>query len=161
MTPAGKPLRSGALAKTAGVSTDTLRFYERRGLLPRPPRDASGYRRYPPAAADRVRLIQQALDAGFSVRDLARILEERDAGGAPCRQVLRIASERLAELEARLASLSALRDGLRTMIDEWKRRLDITPAGTRAGLLEALAAKPADPRIRSLRRQRSMRRTVR
>jgi DNA-binding transcriptional MerR regulator len=161
MTVTGKPLRSGALAKVAGVSTDTLRFYERRGLLPRPPRDTSGYRRYPPAAADRVRLIQQALDAGFSVRDLARILKERDAGGVPCGQVLRIASERLEELEARIASLSALCDGLRTMIGEWRRRLDATPAGTPARLLEALAAQPADPHIRSLRRQRSIRRTVR
>ena len=64
-------LRSGALASLAGVSTDTLRYYERRGLLPQPPRDANGYRRYPQAALMRVRVVQQALDAGFTVEDLA------------------------------------------------------------------------------------------
>jgi DNA-binding transcriptional MerR regulator len=84
MTDDQPPLRSGTLARLAGVSTDTLRYYERRGLLPRPPRDASGYRRYPQAAAVRVRVIQQALDAGFTVEDLARALKQRDAGGAPC-----------------------------------------------------------------------------
>ena len=75
-----RPLRSGTLASRAGVSTDTLRYYERRGLLARPPRDESGYRRYPQAALVRVRVIQQALDAGFTVEDLSRVLKQRDRG---------------------------------------------------------------------------------
>ena len=83
-------LRSGALASLAGVSTDTLRYYERRGLLPQPPRDANGYRRYPEAALMRVRVVQQALDAGFTVEDLSRVLKQRDAGGAPCRKRARL-----------------------------------------------------------------------
>ena len=89
LTPMTDPatMRSGVLARLAGVSTDTLRFYERRGLLPRPPRDASGYRRYPSSALTRVRVIQQALDAGFTIVDLARVFGQRDAGGAPCREV--------------------------------------------------------------------------
>ena len=96
-----RPLRSGTLASLAGVSTDTLRYYERRGLLPRPPRDRNGYRRYPASAVARVRVIQRALDAGFTVADLARVLKERDAGGAPCRDVFRIARTRLGTTESR------------------------------------------------------------
>jgi DNA-binding transcriptional MerR regulator len=145
-------LRSGALASLAGVSTDTLRYYERRGLLPRPPRDASGYRRYPQAALVRVRVIQQALDAGFTVEDLARVFKQRDAGGAPCRDVLRIARARLGELDERIAGLSALRKQLWCVVGEWEERLAVTPAGRQAGLLDGLAAAPSDTPVRSLRR---------
>jgi len=135
-----RPLRSGTLASLAGVSTDTLRYYERRGLLPRPPRDRNGYRRYPASAVARVRVIQRALDAGFTVADLARVLKERDAGGAPCRDVFRIARTRLDELDERITNLVALRQTLREMIGEWETRLARTPPGRRAGLLDALGA---------------------
>jgi DNA-binding transcriptional MerR regulator len=146
------PLRSGALASLAGVSTDTLRYYERRGLLPRPPRDASGYRRYPHASVVRVRAIQQALDAGFTVEDLARVFRQRDAGGAPCREVVQIARARLEELDERIDALTALRAQLGRVVGEWEERLAVTPAGSRAGLLDGLAAAPSDTRLRSLRR---------
>jgi DNA-binding transcriptional MerR regulator len=152
MTDDRSPLASGALARLAGVSTDTLRYYERRGLLPRPPRDASGYRRYPRAAVLRVRVIQQALDAGFTVGDLARVLKERDAGGAPCREVFQIARARLTELDERIAGLSALRDELGRVVVEWESRLAVTPDGRRAGLLDGLAAATPDARVRALRR---------
>ncbi len=145
-------LRSGTLASLAGVSSDTLRYYERRGLLPRPPRDASGYRRYPQAALVRVRVIQQALDAGFTVEDLARVLKQRDAGGAPCREVFQIARARLEELDERIAALTGLREQLGRVLGEWRERLAVTPAGRRAGLLDGLAAAPSDTRLRSLRR---------
>lgn len=135
-----RPLRSGTLASLAGVSTDTLRYYERRGLLPRPPRDRNGYRRYPASAVARVRVIQRALDAGFTVADLARVLKERDAGGAPCRDVFRIARTRLDELDERITNLVALRKTLREMIGDWETRLARTPPGRRAGLLDALGA---------------------
>ncbi len=154
-TPA-RPLRSGALARLAGVSTDTLRFYERRGLLAPPPRDASGYRRYPIDAVNRVHLIQHALDAGFSIDELAGILKARDAGSAPCRQVFQIATTRLRELEERVSALTALRDRLRATLADWERRLAATPPGQRAALLDGLSDVP-----RTRRSQPSMRRTVR
>jgi DNA-binding transcriptional MerR regulator len=135
-----RPLRSGALAAEAGVSTDTLRYYERHGLLPRPPRDRNGYRRYPAAALTRVRVIQRALDAGFTVAELARVLKERDAGGAPCRDVLAIARTRLDELDKRIRSLMTLRRELRQVIEGWGKRLEETPPGRRAGLLDKLGA---------------------
>jgi DNA-binding transcriptional MerR regulator len=151
MTDSRSTLRSGEVASLAGVSTDTLRYYERRGLLPRPPRDASGYRRYPPASVVRVRVIQQALDAGFSIEDLARVFRVRDAGGAPCRDVLWIARTRLDELDDRIAGLTALRLQLRRVVGEWEERLAATPAGRRAGLLDGLADAPG-PRTHTIRR---------
>lgn len=137
-----RTLRSGTLARLAGVSPDTLRFYERKGLLPRPPRGRNNYRRYPTAALDRVRVIQRALDAGFTIAELARVLKERDAGGTPCRSVFGMAQAKLAELDARIAGLVALRASLRQVVSEWERRLAATPAGSRAGLLDGLAATP-------------------
>jgi len=154
-------LRSGALARSAGVSADTLRYYERRGLLPRPPRDASGYRRYPPEAVQRVIVIQRALDAGFSLAELTRILRQRDAGGAPCREVFAIAAARLQDLDDRIAALIDLRDRLGTLVSTWRRTLDVTPAGTRARLLETLGAAPPTQSARSERGLRSRRRVTR
>jgi MerR family transcriptional regulator, mercuric resistance operon regulatory protein len=157
-----KALRSGALAERTGVSADTLRFYERRGLLPRPPRDANGYRRYPPAAVARVRVIQRALDVGFTVDDLSRIYKQRDNGGAPCRDVFAIASSRLTDLERRIKDLLDLRDELRQTLAAWKQQLDKTPVGRRAGLLDTFAgAGPAKAGHYKTRLHPSIRRIVR
>lgn len=139
-------LRAGALARLTGVSTDTLRHYERKGLLPPPPRMANGYRRYPSDAVARVRLIQRALVIGFSLDELARVLKERAAGGAPCRKVRGIVEERLAALDRQLADLRMLKRDLRELLSEWDVRLDQTPPGERAHLLESLAQRPA-PRV--------------
>jgi DNA-binding transcriptional MerR regulator len=146
-------MRSGELAKAAGVSVDTLRHYEKKGLLPAPPRGGNRYRLYPPAAVQRVRVIQRALDMGFTLNDLARVLRQRDAGGVPCGQVRAIAAKRLEELESRLAALVKLRDELRTLVDDWGERIATLPPGQRAGLLDALAATAATASAaRSLRR---------
>jgi DNA-binding transcriptional MerR regulator len=67
-------MRAGELARTAGVSTDTLRHYERKGVLQRPRRAANGYRQYPPEALDRVLLVRRALGVGFTRAELARVL---------------------------------------------------------------------------------------
>ena len=145
-------MRSSALARAAGVSTDTLRYYERRGLLARPPRNTSGYRCYPPEALHRVVVIQRALDAGFTLAELTRILRQRDAGGVPCRDVLAIASARLGDLDERIRGLIDLRDRLRTVVTRWRRTLDRTPPGMRARLLDTLAAAPTAAAMRRARR---------
>jgi len=75
------------VADAAGVSTDTLRHYERLGLLPKTARTSAGYRRYPPSVIGRVQLIQRALVVGFSLKDLASVLRQRESGEAPCRRV--------------------------------------------------------------------------
>jgi DNA-binding transcriptional MerR regulator len=131
--------RSGELASLAGVSTDTLRHYERKGVLARPRRTANGYRVYPAGAIERVQLIRRALCVGFTLDELARILREREKGSVPCQEVRALASGKLAEVETRLKELKMVRDELRSTLEDWDARLAQTSAGERAGLLDALA----------------------
>ena len=143
-----RTLRAGEVARLAGVSADTVRYYERHGLLPRVPRSANGYRSYPESALHRIVVIRRALDAGFSIRELAQILGERDAGGAPCRRVLAIGRERLSELEQRIDQLIALRDDLRALLKDWEARVGRLGRNERAGLLDSLSESPASARVR-------------
>jgi DNA-binding transcriptional MerR regulator len=132
-------VRAGELARAAGVSTDTLRHYERKGVLAAPRRSPNGYREYPPEALARVLLVRRSLAVGFTLGELARVLRARDGGGAPCREVRALAAEKLAGIETRLIELIALRDELRSTLDAWDTRLAKTAGGERAGLLESLA----------------------
>jgi DNA-binding transcriptional MerR regulator len=150
--PDERPLRAGEVAKRAGVSKDALRFYERRGLLAPPERLANNYRVYPAGTVERVLWIRRVLAAGFTIDELARILAERDRGGIPCRQVRALGAAKLAEVEARLSELAALRDGLREILADWDRRLDAAGPGARAGLLEALADPPLPHSVTKERR---------
>ena len=134
-------LSPSELARLTGVSTDTLRHYERKGVLGIPPRQG-GYRLYPPEAIGRVRLVRHALAIGFTLHDLAAVLSERDRGGAPCRNVRALVAERLSELETRLADLAELRDELRLLLRDWDRRLAKIPTGAQARLLDVLADRP-------------------
>jgi DNA-binding transcriptional MerR regulator len=136
-------LQSGALAKAAGVSTDTLRHYERLGVLKKPPRTQGGYRLYPPEALDRVLLVRDALASGFTLQELTSILRVRDAGGAPCRQVAELAHAKVHKLDAQIAQLTRLRDSLKFIAKEWDHRLKKTPAFERANLLESLSRETA------------------
>ena len=127
------------MARLAGVSTDTLRHYERKGVLAKPRRNANGYRAYGPEAVERVRLVRRALAVGFTLDELARILKERETGRAPCRSVRELAAAKLAEVEERLGEMKAVRDELRATLKDWDKRLARTRAGAPARLLEALA----------------------
>ena len=132
-------LRSGQLARLAGVSTDTLRHYERMKLLAAPRRSAGNYRMYPPDALDRVRLIRRALGVGFSLAELVKILKVRDGGGAPCRQVKSLLEQKLFQLNEQITELIEMREHLGTVLEDWDRRLEGTPEGKPARLLESLA----------------------
>lgn len=146
-------LRSSELARLAGVSTDTLRHYERKGLLARPRRSANGYREYPASALDRVRLVQRAVAIGFTLDELSRILSVRDRGGAPCHEVRALAGSKLADVESKLDELNALRDELQRLLRDWDALLKKSPASGRAGLLDALAeSAPQTRRRTSLKR---------
>ena len=137
------PLRSGTLARLVGVSPDTLRLYERKGLLRPPLRSANGYRCYSPESVDRVRLIRAALSIGFTLDELANILKIRDAGSVPCHKVRNLAAAKLSGLERHIDQLLGLREQLKSVLKSWDHLLDHTPQPKRAGLLEALAAEPA------------------
>ena len=138
--PTKRPLNSGELARLTGVSPDTLRYYERRRLLPTAPRSAGGYRLFPPETLHRVQLIRAALSIGFSVRELCEIFRERDSGAAPCRRVRNLAANKLREMESRIRELRSSRRELRKALVEWDRLLAKTPRGKQARLLEAFAA---------------------
>src|SRR5262245_27942004 len=125
--PEDRPLRSGELSRILGVSADTLRHYERKGLL-KPRRAPNGYREYPRHAVERVRLIRSALAIGFKLDELERILKTRDAGGAPCRHVRELAAAKLDEIETLVRELTAVRDELRGLIKDWDRRLESVEA---------------------------------
>ena len=143
------------VARATGVSTDTLRYYERTGLLPAVARTAAGYRRYPPAIVQRVLLIQRALVVGFSLAELKRVLGVRDKGGAPCRSVRGLVGARLDELNRRIEELTALRHELRLLLREWDAKLEKTPPGQRAHLLETLGSRSGIERSRHERRAAS------
>jgi DNA-binding transcriptional MerR regulator len=133
-------LRVGELARATGVSADTLRHYERMGVLPRPHRSENGYRQYPPDFVERVRIIRRALVLGFTLDELAKIFGSRESGGAPCRKVRNLAASKLVEIEARMKEMKALRQEFRNILREWDRRLSKTPR-ERAYLLESLGTK--------------------
>jgi DNA-binding transcriptional MerR regulator len=135
-------LSPSALARLTGVSTDTLRHYERKGVLGIPARSQGGYRLYSPEAVERVRLVRRALAVGFTLHDLAAVLALRERGGAPCRNVRALVADRLTELETRLRDLTELRDELRVVLRDWDGRLARIPAGSQARLLDVLADRP-------------------
>ena len=137
------PMGPRDVARVTGVSTDTLRHYERKGLLPGVMRSAAGYRRYSAATVERVMLIQRALVVGFSLAELQRVLGIRDGGGAPCRQVRTLVGQRFEELNGRIAQLLALRDELGLLMSEWDKRLLKTADGERAHLLDTLGEATA------------------
>jgi DNA-binding transcriptional MerR regulator len=137
----------GELARRAGVSPDTLRHYEVKGVIQRPPRQANGYRSYPIETLGRVQVVRRALTIGFTLDELAKILCVRERGGVPCRKVRDLAAGKLAVIEARLQELRALRDELQSTLKDWDARLAKTPSHRPSHLLERLniseAARPA------------------
>jgi DNA-binding transcriptional MerR regulator len=136
-------LRIGEVARQAGVSPATVRLYERKGLLPRAVRSASGYRGFSADTIARMRLIQCALAVGFTINELSRILRRRDSGGAPCRDVQSLAREKLAELGRRKRELDRLCRLLKSTLRQWEAEMAKTPPGKRAGLLDSLATGSA------------------
>jgi DNA-binding transcriptional MerR regulator len=126
------------LAHLTGVSTDTLRHYERLGLLPLPQRTAGNYREYPPTSQQRVELIQRALAIGFSLSELKTILAERDGGGAPCHRARELLNSKIAHVNRQIENLTQLRAELNRLSKDWDTRLRRTRPGQPARLLETV-----------------------
>jgi DNA-binding transcriptional MerR regulator len=143
-------LKIGELARRAGVSVDTIRHYERLGLLPQTPRSKGGYRLFPPETVERVLLIRHAVRVGFSLVQLKAFLGVRQAGGAPCLDVRGAAARILETVEHQIADLTESRDALRALLRDWDGRLARTPGGRPAHLLEALATGPRHVRHRPI-----------
>lgn len=141
---------SGELSHLAGISTDTLRHYERLGVLPKPPRTNGGYRDYPANSLERVRLIQSALKVGFSLAELATVLRMRDRGEVPCHRVRTIAEHKLQQIKQQINDLLDMRDQLEKILKDWDARLARTGAGKPARLLESLPHDVVSTKARRL-----------
>jgi len=131
-------LRSGALAKVTRMSPDTIRHYERIGVLPRAARTESGYRLYPASAVERVLVVQRALRIGFTLAELSEVLKARDAGGAPCRRVYQLAQEKLKGIEEDHEALKRTKRYVKKVLADWEQRIQRTGAGQKSHLLYSL-----------------------
>ena len=134
-----KTLRSGAVAKATGVSPDTIRHYERIGVLPRARRTEGGYRVYPASAIERVLIVQRALRIRFTLAELAEVLKARDAGGAPCRRVYQLAQEKLKGIEKDIEALKRTKRYLKKVLTNWEQRIRRAGAGQKSHLLHSLS----------------------
>jgi DNA-binding transcriptional MerR regulator len=110
-------LTVSALADQAGLSADTVRYYERVGLLPEPARSAAGYRLYDQAAVGRLRLIKGAQRAGLRLREIGELLQVADRGQCPCGHTEILLRQRLAEVRAELERLRALETELVRLLE--------------------------------------------
>jgi MerR family transcriptional regulator, copper efflux regulator len=119
------PLRIGRLARLAEVNVQTVRFYEREGILPQPGRRPSGYREYPPVAIGLVRIIKHLQGLGFSLKEIKELLARRKLRSV----TLGTASEKLAskigELDAKIAQLQGIRATLAQMLESHRERADV------------------------------------
>lgn len=131
-------LKIGAVARLAGVTPDTIRYYERLGLIPRPLRTPAGYRQYGDGVVDRLGVIRNAQRFGFSLKELADFMHIRESGGAPCDQVRAAAQRILEAADQQIAALVRSRREMRRTLSAWDQKLAATPANQQAHLLEQL-----------------------
>jgi len=130
----GDRLRIGAVAQGAGVNIQTLRYYERRGLLKVPERTPSGYREYPAEAVRLVRFIKRAQDLGFALKEIAELIALRNAAGRRRENVRVLAEAKMRDIDKKLGQLHAMRGALSTLVETCDCR-DGKPA---CPILEAL-----------------------
>ena len=105
-------MKIGEAAREAGVNLDTLRYYERRGLLPEPPRRPSGYRVFDDGTVRRVRFIKRAQELGFTLNEIRDLMELRLAPEASCRDVRDKAAAKIASIAAKIQQLRSMREAL-------------------------------------------------
>jgi DNA-binding transcriptional MerR regulator len=147
-------LKIGEVAARSGLGVEALRFYEGRGLLEPVTRTGAGYRLYDAAVFERLDFIRKAQAIGFNLDEIARIISEARQG-LPCAEVRRLAAEKLAALDRRLAELRRYRRELKETVEAWDRVGE--KEGVICGLIEGLKPAAND----SLRIERSLIRTAR
>ena len=127
-------MQIGRLAAQAGVNVQTLRYYERRGLLPRPPRTETNYRAYPEDAVVRVRFVKRAQELGFSLLEIKELLSLRAAPRARCADVLQRSKRKIQDIDDKIATLRRMRRALSKLMAECHGTLPVT----KCPILEAL-----------------------
>ena len=105
-------LTIGQLAKRTQINIETVRYYERRGLIPKPPVTASGYRQYAERDVKRVELIRRAQALGFSLAEIQELLELRVDPDASCADVKRRALQKIEDIDGKIASLTRMKQGI-------------------------------------------------
>ena len=108
-------LTIGRLAQEVGLNLETVRYYERRGLLPAPPRSLSGYRLYPTETARRLRFIQRAKDLGFSLREIKELLSLRVSPRTSRKEIRQKAEAKITDIRAKIQSLESIEKSLRRL----------------------------------------------
>jgi DNA-binding transcriptional MerR regulator len=109
-------MRIGEVATTAGLPAQTIRFYERRGLLPQPQRDSNGYRAYDESVLSRLGFIRSGQGAGLTLLEIATVLELRGDGATPCAHVGELLNNKLRDVRTRQRELAALETELEALI---------------------------------------------
>jgi len=109
-------LNIGQVAKQTGVTVETVRFYEKHGLIAAPQRSDSGYRQYPPETVKRVQFIQHAKEVGFTLKDIGELLALRREPGTTCTDIKLRATQKIEEVDQKIQDLKRIRDALGRMI---------------------------------------------
>jgi MerR family transcriptional regulator, copper efflux regulator len=107
----------GRVARLADVGVETIRFYEREGLIEEPPRRASGYRQYPTDTVDRLRFIRRAKGLGFTLKEIKELMSLRDGSGRRRGEVRALAEAKMRDIDQRLARLQAMRSALHVLVE--------------------------------------------
>lgn len=118
-------LRIGQLAAEAGVNVETIRYYERRGLLGEPARRPSGYRQYEPEAVRRVRFVKRAQQLGFTLTEIEELLRLREDQTSRCEEVRAAALAKLGDIEEKIRSLRAIKRALGVLVSSCVRRAPV------------------------------------
>ncbi len=128
-------LTIGQVAQRAGVNIMTVRYYERRGLVPEPPRLASEYRQYVPDTVHRIHFIKSAQELGFSLREISELLSLRIGGENNCEEVKQRAEKKIEEIEDKMRVLRNMKKVLKKLTEACAAR---APSSSECPILEAL-----------------------
>ena len=134
-------MKTGELAATAGVNIQTVRFYERRGILPKPARTSGGYRNYSTDALRLIRFIKRAQELGFTLNEIEELLRLRDSRRASCAVVKAAGQAKMATVEAKIADLRAMKRALAVLLASCERN----DRDRQCPMLEALEGKAGRP----------------
>lgn len=134
-------LRIGEVARRADVRTDTLRYYERLGLVEPTTRSPAGYRLYEPRVVERVAFVKKAQAIGLTLEEVGRVIDVALGGSSPCEHVRATLRSRLGEVEARIADLKALRA---TLLRALEGSDGAPPTGCLCGIIESQEIPSAD-----------------
>ena len=151
-------MKVSQLARIAGVSTDSIRHYERIGILPRAERTPAGYRTWNARDVRYLKWIASAKRAGFTLHQLTEIFGMYRAGSPPCHAVRDLLQKKLVDIDRQINELSTLRSKLRPVLARWDGRLSRAAPGEFVSLFDDLSNVPANPNRAPIRQKNRTRR---